>query len=171
MKIYLLAIALILASCGQSPRSEEDPFAKTGQGQTDKPSLSQRGFEEKCARTPGGTFKLNKTVCFHTPHKLILTKAQIEEKFQEGDVLDLLVGNVAEGSAIWAEVKGGFRVNFFLNGNPYDSVEDALMSPRRISAGRVTARLIRANYESLMVIAGECFDRTGNIPCDKIGLY
>ncbi len=171
MKTLLLAFALILASCGQSPKSEEDPFGQTDQGQKDKPGMTQRGFEEKCARTPGGSFKLNKTVCFHTPHKLLLSKADLEDKFKEGDVLDLFVGNVAEGSAIWAEVKGGFRVNFFLNGGAYDSVENNLMSPRRISAGRVTARIVRATYESFMVFVGECFDRTGGIPCDKIGLY
>lgn len=84
--------------------------------------------------------------------------------------MELPIGKVAEGSIIWAEVKGGFRVNFYLNGNLYDSVENGLMTPRRISAGQVTARVLRASYESMMFIIGECFNRKGSVPCDGIGV-
>lgn len=169
MKHLFIGFALLLASCGQQS-SEEDPFSKTSQGQEGGPGLSQRAFEEKCARSSGGSLKLNKSVCFHTPHKLILNKAQIEERFKEGDLLELPIGKVAEGSIIWAEVKGGFRVNFYLNGTFYDSVQDGLMSPRRISAGQVTAQVLRATYDSMMFIIGECFNRKGSTTCDGIGV-
>lgn len=169
MKYFLFAFSFLLISCGQQA-AQEDPFSSTNQGQGSGPGMSQRAFEEKCAKSNGGSLKLNRSVCFHTPHKLILNKAELEEKFKEGDLLELPVGKVAEGSIIWAEVKGGFKVNFYLNENFYDSVQDSLMSPRRISAGQVTARILRATYESFMVIVGECFNRKGSTTCDGIGV-
>jgi hypothetical protein len=162
---FLSFIALI--GCGQQKTDDTDPFGKTDRGQKDN-EISQKSFEEKCAKTQGGILKFQKSLCFHTPHRVVLNKAELEKEFKEKDILLKNVGIVAEGSLIWADVKGGQKITFYLNEVKHSQVHDGVMAPLRISAGQVTMSIINSSYEYAMAFVGECFDRKGNTPCDRV---
>jgi hypothetical protein len=167
MKHLFLIALFVLSSCGQQQRDDSDPFGSTDQGQKDK-EISQKSFEEKCAKTKGGILKFQKSLCFHTPHQVVMTKEELEKEFKDKPVLLIKMGIVAEGSLIWADVKGGQKVNFYLNEVRHSHVHNGIMAPLRISAGQVTMSIMSSSYDHAMAFIGECFDRKGNTPCDRV---